>query len=100
MMFFVIQSSSPNPPTVHQDYSARHDWPFKKAIGDLQIRLEGNSKRASGIRVRWGQRKDLSVVSQTLLTGKKLRLQRSLGELGDVQMVNSQIRVVCTQETS
>ena len=36
------------------------------------------------------QRKDLGVVSQTLLTGKKLRLQRSLGELGDVQMVNSQ----------
>ena len=36
------------------------------------------------------QRKDLGVVSQTLLTGKKLRLKRSLGELGDVQMVNSQ----------
>lgn len=35
------------------------------------------------------QRKDLGVVSQKLLTGKKLRLQRSLGELEDVQMVNS-----------
>ena len=36
------------------------------------------------------QRKYPGVVSQTLLTGKKLRLQHSLGELGDVQMVNSQ----------
>lgn len=57
MMFFVIQSLSPNPLTVHQDYKARHDRPVKKAIGDFQIRLEGNSKRTSGIRVRWGPEK-------------------------------------------
>ena len=35
MMFFVIQSLSPNPPTVHQGYSARHDWLVKKVICDL-----------------------------------------------------------------
>ena len=90
MMFFVIQSLSPNPPTVHQDYSARHDWPVKKVICDLQIRLEGNSKRTSGIRVRWGPEKGPRCCFADVTNREKLRLQRSLGELGDVQMVNSQ----------
>jgi len=34
------------PPPVYQDLSTRHDWPVKKAIIDLPIRMKGNSKRA------------------------------------------------------
>jgi len=36
------------PPPVYQDLSTRHDWPVKKAIVNLPIRLKGNSKRISG----------------------------------------------------
>ena len=32
---------------VYQDVSTRHDWPVKKAIADLPIRLKGNSKCTS-----------------------------------------------------
>ena len=31
-----------------QDLSKRHDWPVKKAIVDLPIRMKGSSKRTSG----------------------------------------------------
>ena len=34
--------------SVYQDLSTHHDWPFKEAIVDLPIRLEGTSKDTSG----------------------------------------------------
>ena len=33
---------------MYQDLSTCHDWPVKKAIVDLPIRLKGNLKRISG----------------------------------------------------
>ena len=36
------------PPPVYQDLSACRDWPVKKAIVNLPIRLKGNSKLISG----------------------------------------------------
>ena len=33
---------------MYQDLSTRHDWPVKKAIVDLSIKMKGNSKRTSG----------------------------------------------------
>ena len=36
------------PPPEYQDLSTRPDWPVKKAIVDLPIKLKGNSKRISG----------------------------------------------------
>ena len=33
---------------MYQDLSTQHDWPVKKAIVNLPIRLKGNSKRISG----------------------------------------------------
>ena len=53
---------------------------LKKAIVDLPIRLKGNLKRISGnlLSSLGAQTKDLSTASQTLLTGVKLPLQRSL----------------------
>ena len=33
---------------MYQDLSERHDWPVKKAIVRLPIRLKGNSERISG----------------------------------------------------
>ena len=49
----------------------RHDWPVKKAIVDLPIRLKGNSKRTSGnsLSPLEAHNKDLGTASQTLLTG-------------------------------
>ena len=35
------------PQPVYQDLSTHHDWPFKKAIVSLPIRLKGNSKCTS-----------------------------------------------------
>ena len=40
----------------------RHDWPVKKGIVNLPIRMRENLKRSSG------QNKDLGTASQTLLT--------------------------------
>ena len=37
--------SGPQP--AYQDLNTRHDWPVKKAIVNLPIRLKGNSKRIS-----------------------------------------------------
>ena len=36
-------------PPVYQDLSRHHDWPVKKAIVDLPIRLKGNSKHTSRV---------------------------------------------------
>ena len=36
------------PPSVYQDLSTSHDWPFEKSIVILPIRLKENSKRISG----------------------------------------------------
>ena len=65
---------------VYQDLSTCHDWPVKKAIVDLPIRLKGNLKRISSnlLSSLEAPTKDLSTASQTLLTGVKLLLQRSL----------------------
>ena len=65
---------------VYQDLSTRHDWPFKKAIVDLPIRMKGNLKRITDnsftpLRPR---DKDIAAASQTLLTEVKLCLWRRL----------------------
>ena len=64
------------PPPVFQDLKTRHDWPVKKAIVDLRIRLKGNSKHTSGnsLSPSGAQNKDISAASKTLLTGVKSRL--------------------------
>ena len=63
---------------MYQDLSTRHDWPVKKAIVDLPIRLKGNSKHTSGnsLSPLETQNKDIGAASKTLalLTGVKLRL--------------------------
>ena len=59
-----------------QDLNTRHDWPVKKAIIDLPIKVKGNSKHtsidSSGPLV--AENKDIGVASQTLITEVKLRL--------------------------
>ena len=35
------------PPSVFRDLSTRHDWPVKKAIVDLPVKMNGNSKSTS-----------------------------------------------------
>ena len=42
------QNLCSGPSTVYQDLSTCHDWPVKKAIVDLPIRMTGNSKCTSG----------------------------------------------------
>ena len=63
---------------MYQDLSTRHDWPVKKAIVDLPIRLKGNSKHTSGnsLSPLGTQNKDIGAASKTLalLTEVKLRL--------------------------
>ena len=68
-------------PPVYQDLSTCHDWPVKKAIVDLPIKLNGNLKRISSnlLRPLEAQNRDFGPASQTLLTGVKLPLQGSLG---------------------
>ena len=65
------QNHCSGPPPVYQDLSTRPDWPVKKAIVDLPIRLKGNSKRTSGnsLSPLEAHNKDLGTASQTLLTG-------------------------------
>ena len=59
---------------MYQDLSTRHDWPVKKAIVDLPIRMKGNSKRISGFLLSplGAQKRDLGAASPTLLTEVKL----------------------------
>ena len=49
-----------------------YDWPVKKAVVNLPIRLKGNSKHISGNSSSplGTQNKDFSAASQTLLTAK------------------------------
>ena len=63
------------------DLSKHHDWPVKKAIVDLPIRLKGSSKRTSGnsLSPLGAQNNDLGTASQTLLRKVKLHRQRRLG---------------------
>ena len=67
-------------PPVYQDLSTRHDWPVKKDMLDLPIRMKGNSKRIFGdsLSPLEAQNKYLGAASQTLLTEVKLRLRRRL----------------------
>ena len=73
----------PPPPPVYQNLRTRHDWPLKKAIVDLPIRLKGNSKRTSGnsLSLLGSQKTDLDPTSQTLLTEVKLRLPHAQANL-------------------
>ena len=52
------------------------DWPVKKAIVDLSIRMKGDLKRTTGnsLSPLVTQNKDIGAASQTLLTEVKLRL--------------------------
>ena len=54
---------------MYQDLSMRHDWPDKKAISDLPIKMKGNSKLTSGnsLSPLEAQNKDIGAASQTLL---------------------------------
>ena len=72
------QSRNPcsGPSPVYQDFSTHHDWSVKKAIVDLPIRMQRDSKRISGdlLSPLWAQNKDLALhTSQTLLKEVKLR---------------------------
>ena len=66
-----------------QDLSTRHDWPVKKAIVDLPIRLKGNLKPISGnsLGPMGTENKYFGAASQTLLTGVRSRLRRRLGNI-------------------
>ena len=66
------------PPPEYQDLSAGHDWPVKKAIVNLPVRLKGNSKRTSGSSLSplAALCMDFKAAWQTLLTGVRLRLRR------------------------
>ena len=65
---------------MHQDLSTRHDWPVKKAIVDLPIRMKRNSKRISGNKLSLLSAKDkgIGATSQNLLTEVTFRLRHRL----------------------
>ena len=71
-------------PPVYQDLSTCHDWPVKKAIVNLPIKIKGNSKRTSGnsLNPLGAQNKDLGTASQTLQNEVKFSLRRRLVQLG------------------
>ena len=56
-------------PTCVPGLSIRHDWPVKKAIVDLPIRMKGNWKRISGNSSSplAAQNKDLGAASSQML---------------------------------
>ena len=66
---------------MYQDLSSRHDWPVKKAIVILRVRMKGFSKRTSdnSLSPLGAQNEDIGAASQTLLTEVKLRQRRRLG---------------------
>ena len=66
---------------MYQDLSSRHDWPVKRDIVILPIRMKGSSKRTSGnsLSPLGAQNEDIGATSQTLLTEVKLRQRRRLG---------------------
>ena len=57
-----------------------HDWPVKKAIVNMSIRLKGNWKRISrdALSLLGAQNEDFGASSQRLLTKVKLRLRHRL----------------------
>ena len=59
---------------MYQDLTTHHDWPIKKAIVDLPIRLKGNWKPTSSnlLSLLGAQSKDLSTASLMLLTRVRL----------------------------
>ena len=59
---------------MYWDLSTRHDWPVKKAIVHLPIRLKGKSKHISNNSLSpfGAQNRDIGASSQTLLTGVRL----------------------------
>ena len=75
------RNSCSGPPPEYQDLSAGHDWPVKKAIVNLPVRLKGNSKRTPGSSLSplGALRMDFKAAWQTLLTGVRLRLRRRPG---------------------
>ena len=58
---------------MYQDLSSRHDWPVKKDIIHLPIRMRGNPERTSGnsLSPLGAQNEDIGTASQTLLTEVK-----------------------------
>ena len=66
---------------MYQDLCTCHDWPVKKAIVDLLMRLKGNSEFISGnsLSPLGARNKNFGAASQSLVTGVKLRLRRRLG---------------------
>ena len=66
---------------MYQDLRTGHDWPVKKAVVNLPIRLEGNPKRISGnsLSPLGALNMDFGTASQTLLTGVRLHLPSRLG---------------------
>ena len=65
---------------MYQDLSTCNDWPVKKVIVGLPIRMKGNSKRTSGnsLNPLEAQNKNLGTM-QTSLIGVKFRLGYRLG---------------------
>ena len=57
-------------PLVYKDLNTRHDWPVKKAIVDLLVRLKRNSKRIScnSLSSLGFQNKPFGAAPQTLIT--------------------------------
>ena len=53
---------------MYQDLTMHHDWPVKKSIVNLPIRMKGNLKRISGtsnlLSLLGSQNKDLGAASQ------------------------------------
>ena len=67
---------------VYQDLSMHHDWPVKKAMVNLPVRLQGNLKCISGIKFVesvGAQNKDFGATSQTLLSRVSLQYVCSTG---------------------
>ena len=58
---------------MYLDVSTCHDWPVKKAIVDLLMRLKGNSEFISGnsLSPLGARNKDFGAASQALLTRVK-----------------------------
>ena len=68
------------PPTVSRDLSIHHDWPVKKSIVILPVRLKGSSKCTSSnlLSPQGAHNKDIGSASQMLLTGVRLCLKGRL----------------------
>ena len=67
---------------VYQDLSMHYDWPVKKAMVNLPVRLQGNLKCISGIKFVESvvaQNKDFGAASQTLLSRVSLQYVCSTG---------------------